>query len=367
MPLSLALQAKRLPDALESTGTSQGSRPIVFAIILRRLAVVPIMLVGVSLVTFFVTRVIPADPARVAAGLNAPESQVERLREEMGLNQPIAAQYADYLGGLVRGDWGTSAVSQRPVLPDLVRSLPATLEILLWATLGFVVLGIPFGVTVGTTRSRFGAWTSSIVSYLGMAFPVFWLGLMLQIVFYRELSWLPAVGRISSAVDIPPHITGMYTVDALLVGDGDAFLSSVRHLLLPVICLVLARFAVTARFVAAGMRAAIATDYARTATAKGARRRTVIYKHALRNVLIPVNTMLGLQFGWLLAGSVLIEAVFSWPGIGWYAWRSIVSLDMAPIIGVTIVFATAFIVVNLLTDLMYDILDPRVASARQGS
>jgi peptide/nickel transport system permease protein len=339
----------------------------VFATILRRLAVVPIMLVGVSLVTFVVTRVIPADPARVAAGLNAPESQVERLRDEMGLNQPILVQYLGYLRGLVRGDWGQSAVSQRPVLPDLVRSLPATLEILLWATAGFVLLGIPFGVFVGTATARSAAWIASIVSYLGMAFPVFWLGLMLQIVFYRELSWLPAVGRISTAVNVPVHVTGFYTVDALIAGDGAAFVSSLEHLVLPVLCLVLARFAVTARFVAAGMRAAIATDYARTATAKGVARRTVIYKHALRNVLIPVNTMLGLQFGWLLAGSVLIEAVFSWPGIGWYAWRSIVSLDMAPIIGVTIVFATAFIVVNLITDLMYDVLDPRVASARDAA
>ena len=335
--------------------------------ILRRLAVVPIMLIGVTLLTFVVTRIIPSDPARVAAGLNAPQEQVDRLRVEMGMDQPILTQYVSYVGGLLRGDWGRSAVSQRPVLPDLVSSLPATLEILLWATAGFILLGIPFGVFVGTTHSRGAAWTASVISYLGMAFPVFWLGLMLQIVFYRELSWLPAVGRISSSVDIPSQITGFYTIDSLIAGDGDAFVSSVRHLALPVLCLVLARFAVTARFVAAGMKAAIKTDYARTATAKGVSRRRVIYKHALRNVLIPVNTMLGLQFGWLLAGSVLIEAVFSWPGIGWYAWRSIVSLDMAPIIGVTIVFASAFIVVNLITDLMYDLLDPRVGSAKDSA
>lgn len=332
--------------------------------VLRRLAVVPIMLIGVSLLTFVVTRIIPADPARVAAGLNAPAAQVERLRSEMGLDKPILVQYGGYIAALVRGDWGQSAVSQRPVLPDLARSLPATLEILLWATAGFILLGIPFGVFIGTATSRVAAWTASVVSYLGMAFPVFWLGLMLQIVFYRELSWLPAVGRIGSSVAVPPHVTGMYTIDALIAGDGSAFASSVQHLVLPVLCLVLARFAVTARFVAAGMRSAIVTDYARTAIAKGVARRGVIFKHALRNVLIPVNTMLGLQFGWLLAGSVLIEAVFSWPGIGWYAWRSIVSLDMAPIIGVTLVFASAFIVVNLITDLLYDVLDPRVAGAR---
>jgi peptide/nickel transport system permease protein len=325
------------------------------------------MLLGVSLLTFVVTRVIPADPARVAAGLNAPEAQVERMRVEMGLDQPIARQYLGYLAGLVRGDWGQSAVNQRPVFPELARSLPATLEIILWATLGFLLLGIPFGVFIGTTNSSIAAWSASIVSYLGMAFPVFWLGLMMQIVFYRELAWLPAVGRIASDVAIPPQVTGMYTVDALLAGNLDAFLSSARHLVLPVLCLVFARFAVTARFVAAGMRAAIATDYARTATAKGVSRNRVIVKHALRNVLIPVNSMLGLQFGWLLGGSVLIEAVFSWPGIGWYAWRSIVSLDMAPIIGVTLVFATAFIIINLITDLLYDVLDPRVATSRDAA
>jgi ABC-type dipeptide/oligopeptide/nickel transport system permease component len=337
------------------------------ATILRRLAVLPLMLLGVTLLTFVVTRVIPADPARVAAGLNAPAEQVERLRIDMGLHQPILVQYGSYIAHLVRGDWGMSAVSQRPVLPDILTALPATLEILLLATLGFILLGIPFGVFIGSTTSKAAGVVTSIVAYLGMAFPVFWLGLMLQIVFYRDLAWLPAVGRISSSVGIPPTVTGFYTIDAIIGGDLDAFVSAARHLVLPVMCLVLARFAVTARFVAAGMREALAADYSRTAVAKGASRLSVILRHALRNVLIPVNTMLGLQFGWLLAGSVLIESVFSWPGIGWYAWRSIVSLDFQPIIGVTIVFALAFVVVNLLTDLLYDVLDPRVATARDSA
>lgn len=333
----------------------------------QRLLVLPLMLLGVTLLTFVITNVIPADPARVAAGLNAPESQVERLRAEMGLDRPVHVQFGAYLQNLVRGDWGTSAVSQRPVLPDILRALPASLEIIVLATLGFLLLGVPFGVIVGTASSKFGVTAATILAYVGMALPVFWLGLMLQILFYRELDWLPAVGRLGSAVSVPPTVTGFYTVDSLIAGDSAALLSSLRHLALPVMTLVLARFAVTARFVAAGMKEAMAADYIRTATAKGLTRNRVIVRHALRNVLIPVNSMLGLQFGWLLSGSVLVEAIFSWPGIGWYAWRSIVSLDFQPIIGVTLVFSLAFILVNLITDLAYGWLDPRIADMEKGT
>jgi len=328
--------------------------------------VLPLMLLGVTLLTFIVTNVIPADPARVAAGLNAPEEQVARLRSEMGIDQPVVVQFWRYLSNLTQGNWGMSAVSQRPVLPDILAALPATLEILLIATIGFILVGIPFGVLVGTASSKFGAVASSVVAYLGMAFPIFWLGLMLQVLFYRELAWLPAVGRIGSGVEIPPSMTGFYTVDAILAGNWAALGSSLRHLALPVISLVVARFAVTARFVAAGMQDAMRTDYARTAKAKGVSNAAVIVRHALRNVLIPVNTMIGLQFGWLLSGSILIEAIFSWPGIGWYAWRSVVSLDFQPIVGVTLVFSAAFVIVNLFTDLMYGVLDPRISDQRSG-
>lgn len=334
--------------------------------IARRLLVLPIMLLGVTLLTFIVTNVIPADPARVAAGLNAPEEQVARLRSEMGIDQPIVVQFWRYLSNLVQGNWGMSAVSQRPVLPDILAALPATLEILLIATIGFILVGVPFGVLVGTASSKFGAVASSVIAYLGMAFPIFWLGLMLQVLFYRELAWLPAVGRIGPGVDIPPAVTGFYTIDAVVAGNWTALGSSLRHLALPVISLVVARFAVTARFVAAGMQDAMRTDYTRTAKAKGVSNSAVIVRHALRNVLIPVNTMIGLQFGWLLSGSILIEAIFSWPGIGWYAWRSVVSLDFQPIVGVTLVFSAAFIIVNLLTDLMYGVLDPRISDQRSG-
>lgn len=331
-----------------------------FKTISRRLAVLPVMLIGVTFLTFVITHLIPADPARVAAGLNAPESQVERLREEMGLNRPIVQQYVVYLGDLVRGDWGRSAISQRPVLSDIAQALPATLELLLFATLGFVVLGIPFGVFIGSTTQRWRSVVTSVLAYAGMAFPVFWLGLMFQIVFYGHLRWFPAVGRIGTDVDVPRFITGFYTIDSLVTGNWPALASALYHLVLPVACLTLARFAVTARFVAAGMEASLATDYVRTARSKGLSRVRVIFKHALRNVLIPVNTMLGLQFGWLLGGSILIESVFSFPGIGWYAWRSIVSLDFLPIMGITLVFSLAFVVINLLTDILYEVLDPRI-------
>lgn len=333
-----------------------------FATLARRLTVLPLMLLGMTLITFVITHLIPADPARVAAGLNASSEQVERMREQMGLNKPLLAQYVDYLTDLLRGDWGASAVSQRPVLPDIAVALPATLELLVVVTLGFLVLGLPVGILIGSSRSKLVSALLSFLSYLGMAFPVFWLGLMLQIVFYRDLQWLPAVGRVGAQVQAPATVTGFYILDSLITGNWDALGSSLRHIVMPAACLVLARFAVTARFVAGGVQEALGSDYVRTGKAKGLSRFSILYKHALRNVLIPVNTMLGLQFGWLLGGSILIEAVFSWPGIGWYAWRSIVSLDFLPIMGVTLVFSTAFILINLVTDLLYQVLDPRISA-----
>lgn len=331
-----------------------------FQTIVRRLAILPIMIVGVTLMTFVITHLIPADPARVAAGLNAPESQVQRLRVEMGLNKPILVQYWVYLRNLARGDWGVSAISQRPVLNDIAQSLPATLELLIFTTIGFIIVGIPFGVFIGSASQRWRSAVMSFIGYTGMAFPVFWLGLMFQIIFYGKLGWFPVAGRIGTNVTPPHAITGFYTVDSLLTGDWAALWSTLYHMVLPVTCLTLARFAVTARFVAAGMQAAMRTDYVRTAFSKGISRRSIIFKHALRNVLIPVNTMLGLQFGWLLGSSILVEAVFSYPGIGWYAWRSIVSLDFLPIMGVTLVFSLAFIIINLVTDILYEVLDPRI-------
>lgn len=328
----------------------------------RRFAVLPLMVLGMTLITFVITHLIPADPARVAAGLNASAEQVARMREQMGLNKPLMAQYMGYLGDLLRGDWGSSAVSQRPVLPDIAAALPATLELLLVATVGFLALGIPIGIWIGSSRSRLVSALLSFTSYLGMAFPVFWLGLMLQILFYQQLHWLPAVGRIGTQVQPPTTITGSYILDSLITGNWQALGSSIQHIAMPAICLILARFAVTARFVAGGVQEALGSDYVRTGKAKGLSRFSILYKHALRNVLIPVNTMLGLQFGWLLGGSILIEAVFSWPGIGWYAWRSIVSLDFLPIMGVTLVFSVAFILINLVTDLLYQVLDPRISA-----
>lgn len=329
-------------------------------LLLRRLAVLPVMLLGVTLLTFTISHLIPADPARVAAGLNAPEEQVQRLREEMGLTRPLPTQYLLYLSGLLQGDWGKSALNQKPVVADILQSLPATLEMLVLSTLGFIILGVPFGIFMGISRSKAAGMLLSVVSYTSMAFPVFWLGLTFQVIFYRWLDWFPAAGRIAQNVTPPATLTGFYTVDSLLTGNWAALGSSLEHLVLPVACLALARFAVTARFIALGMREALSTDYVRTAHAKGLSRTRVILKHALRNVLIPVTTMTGLQFGWMLGGSVLIESVFTWPGIGWYAWRSIVALDFQPIMGITLVFSFAFILINLITDLLYELLDPRI-------
>lgn len=330
--------------------------------VVRRLLTLPVMLLGMTIITFTITHLIPADPARVAAGLNAPEEQVERLREELGLNKPLYLQYVTYMRNLLTGDFGKSMLTHQPVAQELKTFLPATLELVIVATIMFLVLGILVGVFAGVSSSRVTVTAVKVLSFAGMALPVFWLGLMFQVIFYRQLNWLPAVGRIDPMITPPPAITGFYLIDSLLTGDLRSFLSSLTHILLPASASAIGRFGVTARFIAAGMKEVLQSEYVRTARSKGLSPFQVIFKHALRNVLIPVTTMTGLQFGWLIGGSVLVEAVFSWPGLGWYAWRSIVSLDFLPIMGVTLVLSFSFIVINLVVDILYDLLDPRIAT-----
>lgn len=326
----------------------------------RRLLALPIMIIGVTIITFMITYFIPADPARVAAGLNAPEALVEQLRVEMGLNDPVWQQYFRYMGNLVQGDLGRSMLTRRPVAEELRVYLPATLELIILAAVMFFTVGIIFGVYAGSSSKRYNILVLKLVSYMGMAIPAFWLGLVLQIVFARNIDWLPFGGRLPSGFDPPPTISGFYTVDSLLAGDIGLFFTSLKHLFLPALTLALGRFAATARFVASGMRRTLSEDYIRTARAKGLHRKQVILKHALKNALIPVLTMSGLQFGWMLGNTILVEAIFSWPGIGRFAWRSIVSLDFLPIMGVTLFFAITFIVINVVIDLVYGLIDPRI-------
>lgn len=320
------------------------------------------MFLGVTLIIFTITHVIPADPARVAAGLNAPEEQVERLREEMGLNEPIIYQYIKYMNNILHGDLGKSMLSRTPVIDQLKIFLPATLELIILAGILFLFTGTFFGIFAGVSNNRWGVFGSRIVAFTGMAIPVFWLALMIQIFVSQNFSgFFPLGGRLPIGYPIPYNVTGFYTVDSILAGDWKTFLISLRHLILPAFTIALGRFGATARFVASEMKEVMHQDYIKTARAKGISEKKVIFKHALKNAMIPVVTMSGLQFGWMLGSTVLVESIFSWPGIGLYAWRSVVSLDFLPIMGVTLVLSVSFVTINVIVDILYGILDPRIS------
>jgi len=297
----------------------------------QRFVASAITLLGVSLIIFLMLRLLPGDPARILAGLLASEEEVARLRTELGLDQPLAIQYVRFLTDLVRGDLGLSARTSQPVLKEVLARLPATVQLALASTLLASVVGVTAGVIAAARQySRFD-YLVSVGTLFGVSMPVYWLGLMLIILFAIQLHWLPAAGAEKPTSIILPSIT-------------------------------LAAFSVAliARMTRSSMLEVLGQDYVRTARAKGLREFFVIYRHALKNAFIPVVTVIGLQFGTLLGGAVLTESVFGWPGIGLLMVDSIFARDYPVVQGVVLVFATLFILLNLLVDIFYAYLDPRI-------
>ena len=327
--------------------------------IVRRLVWLIFVILGMTMITFLITHIIPADPAKLAAGLGADASAVEKIRAEYGLDLPLHQQYFRYLTGLLQGDLGRSILTGRPVLDDIKDFFPASLELALYAMAVTIILGVLLGVLSAVQR---GQWSDNIIrvfSTLWVGMPIFWFALMLQIGFYGRLDWLPAGGRLSSGIDLT-EITGLFTLDALLTLNFPAFIDSLWHLALPVTALALTRVAEVTRITRSSMLEVQGMDYVRTAQAKGLKNRVVIMSHALRNALLPIITIFGLQFGFLLGGTVLIESIFQWPGMGRYAVLSISNVDFQVVVGVTVVASVAFVLVNLTVDLLYRVADPRI-------
>src|SRR5229473_6925380 len=335
------------------------------ALIIRRLLLMVPLGIGMTLIAFVVSHSVPADPVAAHLGQRSMEDPaiVAAFRQQWGLDKPLPEQYLSYLRNLVQGNLGVSIRTHMPVADDLGRYLPASAELAVMATGVGIVLGIPFGVVSAVNRNR---WIDHIVrgvSLLGVSTPVFWLGLIGLYVFYFRLGWLPGPGRLDVGMPEPTHITGMYTLDSLLSGNMVALGASLRHLLLPGLVLASVYLALVTRMTRSSMLEVLSADYVRTARGKGLRERAVIYHHALSNALIPTITVLGLAFGDILAGTVLTETIFSWPGIGRYAYQSAVTLDFPAIMGVSLLIAAVFITVNLVTDLAYVFLDPRLRHA----
>jgi peptide/nickel transport system permease protein len=328
--------------------------------LLRRIAGLVLVLLGVSLITFALTRLVPVDPAVAALGQNAREAQIEAFRREYGLDQPPALQYVTYLGRLLQGDLGVSIRTRRPVADDLRDFLPATIELSLAAMVVTLTLGISLGVLAAVRRDTWLDALARVFALVGGSLPIFFLGLVMLAIFFTRLRWVPGPGRLDAVLQPPPRVSGMYTVDSLLAGNWPLFRNAVSHLVLPAITLGYFSTAVVLRMTRSAMLEVLNQDYVRTARAKGLRDRAVLLRHALKNAMIPVLTTIGIVFGSLLSGAVLTETIFQWPGLGRYATASATSLDFPAVMGVTLVAAIVYPVVNALVDIGYHALDPRI-------
>jgi ABC-type dipeptide/oligopeptide/nickel transport system permease component len=329
--------------------------------VLRRLAWTVLILLLITVITFVLSRVVPANPVAMAAGLGASTEQVAEVRRVMGLDEPLPVQYVRYMQGLARLDFGASIRTQRAVGQDLRVFLPATFELVGVSFTLYMLIAIPLGILAAL---RTGGFIDLIIrgsAMLSSAVPVFWLAMILQLVFFARLGWLPSGARIDVRAPPPQLVTGFFSVDSLLAGDVNQFASVLKHLILPVSAIVLSLLAVGVRLTRATMLQELQQQYVRTARGKGLRQARIVFGHVLRNALNPVISMLGIQLGYLLAWIILVETIFQWPGIGLYAYDSFQGLDYSPIMALTLVFSFFFVVVNLVTDVLYPILDPRIS------
>lgn len=328
-------------------------------IIKRLLMLIPV-LIGVSIIVFVLLRVAAPDPAPAFCGKNATMEQMEQWREDRGLNENIAKQYVDFIKGAVKGDFGESYDSGESVFEEIKDLFPATIEIAIFAIIVASILGILIGVIASVKKNSIIDNASMVLSLIGVSMPIFWLGILIMLLFVEILGWLPAAsGRISVTMDFQ-EITGLYLLDALIQGDWEAFKDAFLHLILPGMTLALYTLAIISRMTRSSMLDALNQDYIRTARSKGISERKVVLKHGLRNALMPIVTVIGLQFGSLLGGAVLTEKVFAWPGIGNHTVEAITKSDFPVIQAVVLIIAVIFVLMNLIVDIIYAFLDPRI-------
>ncbi|MDR0642395.1 MAG: ABC transporter permease [Treponema sp.] len=330
--------------------------------LIRRFFLLCFLMAGISLVVFLLSHAVPSDP--VVANLserNLDDAEmVAAFRAKWGLDQPLYKQYLRYLKNLLHGDLGISIRTQRPVLEDLIRYFPATVELALFGMFFAVFFGMIFGVISAVKRGSLTEQVLRGMSIFGVSVPSYWLALILLYVFYLTLGIAPGPGRISTRITAPDHITGFFLLDSLLQGKGRLFADSLRHLILPGMCLGMFTTGLISRTTRSSLLETFGQDYIRTAQAKGLSRQRILVKHALGNALLPVVTIIGMGFSNLLSGMVLVETIFAWPGIGQYAFQSAQNLDFPAIVGVSLLIALNHVVINLAIDLLYGVLDPRV-------
>lgn len=332
--------------------------------ILKRVALTGLMLFGLVCITFTVSNVAPSDPAALAAGPDATRDMVETIRKEYGLDRPLPEQFVRYVGGLLQGDLGRSIVTTRPVTQDLARYFPATLELVLLSMALGVLVGVPMGMFSAVLKNRAPDHATRFVAVSLVALPAFWFGILLQLLFSVQLEWLPTSGRLEVATAPPPPITGMLLFDSVVAGQWATFRDALSHAVLPALVLSFPCLASILRVNRAEMIEVLSSDYVTAARAHGISRLRVVCVLALRNAMLPTLAIIGLRWGWMLGSTVLVETVFDWPGIGLYAVSSAIAGDFKPVMGVTLLIGLNFMVANLVVDLLYGVLDPRLRAAQ---
>ncbi|MEI3604195.1 ABC transporter permease [Pseudogracilibacillus sp. SE30717A] len=326
---------------------------------MRRLLMLIPVLLGMTLITFSIVHLIPGNPAQVILGQSATQAAIKELEESMGLNEPYFVQYFLYVKGLLQGDLGTSLKTKAAIAKEIWPYIAATFELTFFAMLFAVFVGVNAGIISAWKQNSWFDFIAMFVALIGVSIPVFWLALMQQWVFAQELGWFPASGRQNSR-DPVDAITYFYVVDTIIKMDGAKLISTLKHLVLPSIALGTIPMAIIARMTRSSMLEVMKSDYIRTVRAKGSGQFLIIYKHALKNALIPVLTVIGLQTGVLLGGAILTETIFSWPGVGRYIFEAINYRDYPVIQSGILVVAFIFVIINLIVDLLYSYIDPRI-------
>ena len=328
--------------------------------VVKRMMLFVIVIFGVVTVTFFLSHVIPSDPVGAILGENAPQELVEKIERQLGLDLPLGQQYTRYIKGLLNWNFGISLRTQKQVSEDLRVYFPATIELVLLAMLIAIIFGISIGIISAVKRNQLPDNVSRVFSLVGISMPAFWLGLLFILILYYHLGLIPAGGRLSPHISPPPMVSGFYLLDSLIAGQFRTFWDALHHLLGPALVLGWIQTAYICRVTRSSMLEVLNEEYIRTARVKGLKEKKVIFKHAFRNASIPVLTMIGISFGYLLEGSVLTETVFGYPGLGRYAIYSFLSLDLNAVIGSVTLIAICYAMSNLIVDLLYAALDPRI-------
>lgn len=355
------LWSRRVAGASLNLGEEEGS---VLKYILKRILLAIPVLIGVSIIVFLIMRVFSADPAPVVLGQHATAEAMEAWREANGLNDPLIVQYFDFLTGALTGNLGESYYTHTPVTQELLSRFPATVELALVAIVIAAVAGVALGVVSATHKNSWIDGFSTILALVGVSMPIFWLGVLLIILFAGVLHVLPSSGRIDPLLQ-PVGGTDLYLIDTLLMGDFEAFGDALSHIILPALALSMYSMAVITRMTRSSMLETLNEDYVRTARAKGLKKRRVDIHHALRNAMLPVTTVIGLQLGSLLGGAMLTETVFAWPGIGKYVVDCILKSDFPVVQGAVLLIGVIFIVINLVVDVIYAYLDPRITYTKE--